>query len=264
VSVPFSESSRAQWRQDGAERADQGLWVKLWCSALGDPDLDNLNIGDFGRVCKLLPFIRQHGTSGHITLMPPSKVLCNMLQLPDFDTFKTFLERIPNVTVTCDDGGDGAVVVTFRNWKKYQVDSSADRTRQWRHRLQHQAESVTQDGDGKRSEEKRSEENGREVKKEKQARQPTLPPDSEFYESLKSNPAYTGINIEVEMGKLDAWLLLPRQVRRGRTKTRATILNWLNGCDRPVATVTTKAKVDSNYFGIRTSVLQDLPRRAES
>ena len=90
----------------------------------------------------------------------------------------------------------------------------------------------------------------KEVKKEKQgARRASLLPDAEFLESLKSNPAYRGINIEVELGKLNAWLLLPRQVAAGSTATRPTILSWLNRCDRPVATMATKK--DSNYFGVR-------------
>jgi hypothetical protein len=231
-----------QSRRRPSKVADQGLWVKLWCSALGDPDLDNLNIGDFGRACKLMLFIRQHGNSGCITLRRPSKVLCSMLQLPDFEAFMALLERIPNVTVS----GNDDVTVSFRNWRKYQVDSSTERVRQWRERTR----GVTENRNGKRSEEKRSEEKRKEVKKEKQgARRASLLPDAEFLESLKSNPAYRGINIEVELGKLNAWLLLPRQVAAGRTATRPTILSWLNRCDRPVATMATKK--DSNYFGVR-------------
>lgn len=56
--------------------------------------------------------------------------------------------------------------------------------------------------------------------------------DFEFLESLKSNPAYRGINLEAEFGKMDAWL----STKPGRKKTRRFIVNWLNKIERPVLT----------------------------
>lgn len=56
--------------------------------------------------------------------------------------------------------------------------------------------------------------------------------DGEWLESLKSNPAYQHINFDEQNGKMDAWLSLPQN--RKRTKTRRFILNWLNRIERPV------------------------------
>ena len=58
--------------------------------------------------------------------------------------------------------------------------------------------------------------------------------DGDFIQQLKANPAYHGIDVDRELGKLDAWLLTPRG--RGKMKTRQRIVNWLNRCDATVKT----------------------------
>ncbi len=59
-------------------------------------------------------------------------------------------------------------------------------------------------------------------------------PDDAFIEALKANPAYSHIDIDRELAKMDAWLLTPKG--RGRKKTRQFIVNWLNKIDVPVQT----------------------------
>jgi uncharacterized protein YdaU (DUF1376 family) len=54
--------------------------------------------------------------------------------------------------------------------------------------------------------------------------------DASFLESLKKNIAYKHINIEMELGKMDAFLL----TRPHRQKTRRFIVAWLNRVDKPV------------------------------
>lgn len=56
--------------------------------------------------------------------------------------------------------------------------------------------------------------------------------DEEFIKSLKNNPAYTHINIDIELAKMDAWL----STRQGRKKTRRFVVNWLNKIDKPLET----------------------------
>jgi hypothetical protein len=73
---------------------------------------------------------------------------------------------------------------------------------------------------------KKEEKDIREEKRDPQAQQST------FLESLKTNPAYNHINIDMEIGKMQAWLLLTRN--KGRKMTDRFILNWLNKVDRPV------------------------------
>lgn len=57
--------------------------------------------------------------------------------------------------------------------------------------------------------------------------------DDEFLEALKSNPAYSHINFTREIGKMDAWLMLPRN--KGRKRTRSFVLNWLNKIEGPMS-----------------------------
>uniref|UniRef100_A0A6M3XPJ6 Uncharacterized protein n=1 Tax=viral metagenome TaxID=1070528 RepID=A0A6M3XPJ6_9ZZZZ len=51
-----------------------------------------------------------------------------------------------------------------------------------------------------------------------------------FLKSIKNNPAYKDIDIDRELGKMDAWLL----VHPGRQKTKCFIVNWLNKIDKPI------------------------------
>ncbi len=55
--------------------------------------------------------------------------------------------------------------------------------------------------------------------------------DFDFVSSLKINPAYSHINLEIELSKMDAWLLLPKN--KGRKKTSRFILNWINKIEKP-------------------------------
>jgi len=54
--------------------------------------------------------------------------------------------------------------------------------------------------------------------------------DQEFIESLKSNQAYGHIDLDVELGKMDAWL----STHPGRHKTRRFVVNWLNKIEPPL------------------------------
>jgi len=69
------------------------------------------------------------------------------------------------------------------------------------------------------------------------AQAPRTPlPDADFISALKQNPAYKGVNIDLELSKMDAWLLTPKA--RGRKKTHQFIVNWLNRAERVVETET--------------------------
>jgi len=57
--------------------------------------------------------------------------------------------------------------------------------------------------------------------------------DDQFLDTLRSNPAYQGLDLDREMGKLDAWLLTPRGA--GKQKTRQRVVAWLNRADKPMA-----------------------------
>lgn len=53
---------------------------------------------------------------------------------------------------------------------------------------------------------------------------------TDFISSLKSNPAYQHINLDIELGKMDAWLL----ANSHRKKTKRFVVNWLNKIEKPL------------------------------
>jgi hypothetical protein len=71
----------------------------------------------------------------------------------------------------------------------------------------------------------------REKKEEKRPARSRRLSDEEFLSLLKGNPAYQHINLEQQLGKMDAWLL----THPGREKTRKFIVNWLNKIEKPMA-----------------------------
>ena len=64
--------------------------------------------------------------------------------------------------------------------------------------------------------------------------------DNDWLIGLGHNPAYTHINMAVEIGKMDAWLALPKNSKRH--KTRSFVLNWLNKIEAPMSGGNGKAK----------------------
>lgn len=57
--------------------------------------------------------------------------------------------------------------------------------------------------------------------------------DSDWLTELGKNAAYKHINLAVEIGKMEAWLGLPKNHQR--KKTRSFVLNWLNKIEAPMA-----------------------------
>lgn len=78
-----------------------------------------------------------------------------------------------------------------------------------------------------------TERHGSTEKHEKHGGGPVVMSDDQFLTSLRSNPAYHGIDLDQELAKMDAWLSTPKA--RGRKKSRQFIVNWLNRVDRPMA-----------------------------
>jgi len=170
--------------------ADQGLWFKLWCSTLDDPDLDNLALPDFARWAKLGALVKRQGTAGTLHLAPPGRALCAMFQVPDFESLLRCFMVLPHVTVRRDKvtvSPETGAIVTFENWLKYQGDFSTHRVRQFRRMKRSRGEEM-------RREEMRREET------------PPLPPHS-------GGPA--GRSLERSEGPETAGQILARWKARG-------------------------------------------------
>lgn len=80
----------------------------------------------------------------------------------------------------------------------------------------------------------------------------------DFIQTLKENKAYSHINIEQELGKMDAWLL----TRPGRQKTKRFIVNWLNKIETPLP-ITTKNKPQPDYKAPKGERHKFIPPRKE-
>jgi hypothetical protein len=82
------------------------------------------------------------------------------------------------------------------------------------------------------SEERREDIRGEETKVEASPLRATVLVDRDWITELGKNPAYQHINLTVEIGKMDAWLALPKNAKR--IKTRSFVLNWLNKIEAPM------------------------------
>ena len=130
--------------------ADQGRWFKLWITANTDPDLENLSLENFGRWCRFGAFLKAHGTRGTIKISPPGKALCNLFRVQTFDEVLVILRLFPNTEIRY--GKDTVTVeVTWRNWLKYQEDTTAASRNKKARALRSKKR-----GEEKRGEEKRS------------------------------------------------------------------------------------------------------------
>jgi len=63
----------------------------------------------------------------------------------------------------------------------------------------------------------------------KKPRSPRLS-DDEWLKTIRNNKAYSHIDLDSELSKMDAWL----STRPGRVKTRRFIVNWLNKIEKPM------------------------------
>lgn len=96
------------------------------------------------------------------------------------------------------------------------------------------------DREDRRGEEKRGDEI---VHADRVAAQPSrqLTDDEWLQTQVRANPAYIGVDIDQELGKMDAWL----STRPQKKKTRRFIINWLNRVERPVNGMTRTEKPKS-------------------
>src|SRR5439155_17337972 len=118
--------------------ADQLRWWKLWTSALSDPDLEALSLEDFARWCRLGAWLRVHGEGGVALLSRPGRSLVEAWRSRTWKNTLAILSRLPGVSTEVLDKEPSKdpcrIRISVRNWRKYQEDSSVQRTRAWRER----------------------------------------------------------------------------------------------------------------------------------
>lgn len=110
--------------------ADLKRWFKVWTSILEDPEHSGLSLDDVGRWTRLGAMTALVGQNGRLTLREPAKRLCQALEVTDMGALKTAIGRLPNVHVEEGKNSPRTFCVTWKNWLKYQRDSTAaDRMR---------------------------------------------------------------------------------------------------------------------------------------
>lgn len=103
--------------------ADQQRWFKFWHSALSDHHLNCLSVADRWGWVVLGAHTKTHGTHGKVVLSCRDTVLAAAMGVPP-ETLKDVIKRLPHVDVTERKNHDGEFTVTWRNWIKYQEDST--------------------------------------------------------------------------------------------------------------------------------------------
>lgn len=136
--------------------ADQRPWWKLWVSALEDPDLKALSLENWARWARLGAFVKMHGECGSVRVPFDGRSLRECMRISDVRggergwlSLLSVVRMLPGVTLIVEGHARQQVaIIIFRNWKKYQDDNSAERTRKWRAK-QRVGDGTASHGDGK-------------------------------------------------------------------------------------------------------------------
>ncbi len=110
--------------------ADQKRWFKVWTSILDNPEFKEMSLEDIGRWLLLGASTALNGDEGRLEVPGNGRHLCDLLRVDDLAAAQKTLNRIPSVVFEEPEKRHGARAVTWRNWHKYQVDTTmADRAR---------------------------------------------------------------------------------------------------------------------------------------
>lgn len=111
--------------------ADQAPWFKLWGTCLTDPDLQNLSLKDWACWARLGVYTKLHGTKGKVTFSAPFSALYELFKCHSMTDITATLRTFPHVILRNDQPAL-QIEIEFKNWHKYQRDSSAERVRKFR------------------------------------------------------------------------------------------------------------------------------------
>lgn len=107
----------------GVAMADQQRWFKLWYSALADDHLQDLSGAERWAWVALGAYTKMHGTRGRVLISPKNTALASAMDIPKHALLET-IKRLPHVVVEEGQNVNGHFSVTWKNWNKYQVDST--------------------------------------------------------------------------------------------------------------------------------------------
>lgn len=95
----------------------------MWHEILNDSKFHDMPLDQQARWYNLLVYISCHGDNGTAEIEAPAKMLCTTMQCANFDELVSKLSCLVNVKTV--EISHAKLSVTFSNWSKYQVDSTA-------------------------------------------------------------------------------------------------------------------------------------------
>lgn len=104
--------------------ADQKKWFKVWTSIVANGAFAEMSLEDIGRWTLLGALTALDGDKGILSVPGAGKALCQILRVPDLATAKVVLKRILSVQFEEGKSVNDEITVTWRNWLKYQEDST--------------------------------------------------------------------------------------------------------------------------------------------
>ena len=154
--------------------ADQKRWFKVWTSIINDPSFLSLNVADLGRCVLLGSWIAMHGHNGqietsifalaHILRCDKNEAIAVLKSLPGIvindnkydnsmiTNMITNMKQNDNINDnnTMKQNDNDKIIVSMKNWLKYQKDSTGyERLKKWR---ETHHDNTNDNGDKKRGE----------------------------------------------------------------------------------------------------------------
>jgi len=130
--------------------ADNLRWFKVWTTIASDPHFQEMSLEDMGRWIVLGALTAAHGVNGKLPVTPHATVLCRHMNCAK-EELKDVLKRLPNIQFEEGKTDYAIGTVTWKNWHKYQRDSTV-------------AKRVQRLRSKRRGEERREEERRKELK----------------------------------------------------------------------------------------------------
>jgi len=104
--------------------ADQKRWFKVWTSIAANARFAEMSLEDVGRWTLLGAATALDGDHGRLEVPGRGKELCRLLRVDDIDAARHALKRLHSVQFEEGENRHGELSVTWKNWKKYQEDST--------------------------------------------------------------------------------------------------------------------------------------------
>ena len=113
--------------------ADQKRWFKVWTSIVGNARFAEMSLEDIGRWTLLGASTALDGDGGVLGVPGRGRELCRLLRVDTIEEAKVVLDRVFSVRFEEGKNVNGELSVTWKNWKKYQEDSTvAERVKRLR------------------------------------------------------------------------------------------------------------------------------------